>query len=364
MSKTLFPFFFLLFLAVAVVTAHITISPNVQFSFGCDPSLPLPQNCSGNYYFKTTLLNNDTPQYSFFDIKLYSNYSMWDNRMICRQTPFFQYVWTYPDIFNWECCNSNWQVNYTQCTIGDNHTLNYYDTNNCFFPNNLPPDNGTVSYCNYCSEDLYPTYGECFDNSTQTINWLDLNQPTCCDVTNLPTDCSIYTYPYNDTTYQACNSTSADIGTPNCRKVPLIGNRVREDCVVEIPTQYMNEGYKCFSLVKDKSSGQIVQVNPDQNRTYPVLESREYFTPLYNVVSFYYTAENLQPEKDYIVRMECSSPNRIIYSEYTINREYEDVSWVFYRIEWLKANASYIIGGVLVIIFISTIGFFILRLFK
>jgi hypothetical protein len=146
--------------------------------------------------------------------------------------------------------------------------------------------------------------------------------------------------------------------------VPSIGNRVREDCVVEIPAQYQNEPYKCFSIVKEKTSGQIVQVNPDQNRTYPVLESREYFTPLYNTVNFYYTGENLQPEKEYVVRMECSSLNRIIYSEYTINRQYEDVSWVYYRTIWLKDNLSYIIGGIILVVVILAVILFVKKIFS
>lgn len=362
MSKNRNSFFFLLFLAIAIVSAHITISPNVQFSFGCNPSLPLPQNCSGNYYFKATLLNNDS--YSFFDIKLYSNYSMWDNRMICRQTPFFQYVWNYTDIFNWECCYSNWVAHNTTCTIGDNQTLYYTDSNNCLYSSGLPPDNGTILSCNYCSEDLYPIYGECLDNSTQSINYYDLNQMTCCDVTNLTSDCNIRIYPFNETTYQACNSTSANIGSPSCRKFVELGNNIREDCVIEIPEQYRNESYKCFSIVKEKSTGQIVQVNPDQNRTNPVYEERAYFTPMYSTLNFYYTSENLQPEKEYIVRAECSSLNRIIYSEYQIERAYENLSWIYYRILWLKSNAPYIIGGAILLVFISGVGNFIFRLLK
>jgi len=356
MSKNLFPFFFLLFLAVAIVSAHITISPNVQFSFGC-PAGDFPKNCSGNYYFQVSNL-------TFFRIQLFDNRSRWDNRDVCRPLPFFQYVNDYPDIFNWECCVSNWVASYTPCSVGDDQQLYYTDTNNCMFPSGMPVDNGTTSSCNYCSESLYPTYGECNDNSTQSVDWIDLNQLTCCDVTNISTDCSIRTYPYSETTYQLCNSTSANIGTPNCRKVPQIGNNVREDCVVEIPAQYLNEQYKCFSVVKEKDTGQIVQVNPDQNRSNPVYENRQYFTPLYSTINFYYTGENLQPEKDYVVRVECSSQNRIIYSEYTINRQYEDLSWVYHRTVWLKDNSSYITGGIIILLLIVSFGFFIMRLFR
>jgi len=361
MEKKSFLFFFTLFLAIAFVSGDITISPNVQISFGC-PSGAFPKNCSGTYYFKETLLNNQSPQYSFHDIKIFTNYTMFDNRKICRTPPFFQYVFNYTDIFNWECCESNWVASNTSCTIGDNQTLIYTDTNNCLFPSSPPPDNGTISYCNYCSESLIPVFGDCMDDSQQSVNYFDTNQATCCDVTNLPTDCNIFTYPFNETTYQACNSTSANIGSPNCRKIPQIGNNVREDCVVEIPVQYKSKPYKCFSIVKDNETGQIVQVNPDVNRSRPVVESREYFTPMYGTLQFYYTGENLNPEKAYIVRAECSSPDSIIYSEYQIERQYQDLSWIGYRIIWLRANANYVVAGSLIVLIIGLILIAILRL--
>lgn len=357
-------FFFLFFLVLPLIFSDIIIEPDVLFSFGCEPDEPLTQNCTsgGNYLFKTILLNNETPPYSFSDIKLYRNYSVWDNNVICRNIPFFQPVWTYSDIYNWICCESYWVANYTPCTIGDNHTLIYYDANRCLFPTNIPVDNGTISYCNYCSEDLQVIYGECLDNSTQSVTWVDLNQFICCDVTNLPSDCSIRTYPYNETTYQFCKSKNAFIGTPNCRKNPKISDRIREDCIIEIPDEYKNEDYKCFSIVKEKDTGKIVQVNPDRNRTYPVLESRDYFKPLYNTINFYYTGQNLRPDRDYIVRLECSSSERFIYSEYEIKRDYEDISWIFYRIKWLKENTHYIVMGIIVLIILLLIFLLIVNL--
>jgi hypothetical protein len=359
MSKNQYTFFFILLIGIPLFVNAISISPNVQFSFGC-PAGNFPKNCSGNYYFEVSNL-------TFFRIQLFENKSRWNNKDICRPTPFFQYVYDYPDIFNWECCISDWVAHQTSCTIGDNQTLYYTDNNNCIFPSGLPPDNGSISFCNYCSESLYPTYGDCNENSTQTVNYIDLSQLTCCDITNLPTDCSIRTYPYNDTTFQACNSTSVNIGTPICRNNPELadtGQGSKEDCVIEIPAQYRNEAYKCFSIVKEKDTGQIVQVNPDQNRSNPVLESRDYFPSLYSMVNFYYTSENLIPEKDYVVRMECSSPNRIIYSEYPITRSYENLSWIYYRILWLKGNASYILGGIILFVLISVVALLIMKVLR
>jgi len=326
-KKTLF-FFFLCLIAFA--ESHVYVNPNVYIGYN-----------NVTFLFQ----NNNTPLW-FTQIEIWEDRIRYNKTDICITPPAFIYVYDYPDIFNFACCYNTWVANYTSCNTTDQQIKYYYDTNNCFFPNNLPVDNGTTVSCNYCSESIYPTYGECLDNSTQSIDYVDLNQLTCCDATNIPSDCSIRTYPYNTTTYQGCNSTNANIGLANCRKNPEISNRIREDCVVEIPEQYKNDNYKCFSIVKEKDTGEIVQVNPDQNRTNPVWENREFFTPLYSTINFYYTAENLEPEKEYLVRVECSSPERIIYSEYTIERSYENLSWIFYRIRWLIGNAQYIIGGI------------------
>jgi hypothetical protein len=341
MSKKLFcAFFFLLFLVFYV--RAISISPNVQFSFGCLAG-DFPKNCSGNYYF---LVSNLT----FFDIQLHSNYSMWNYRQICRPTPFFQYVMNYSHIFDWECCVSNWTASYTSCDPNDQQIKYYTDQNMCLFPTPPPADNGTIYYCNYCSEDIYPLTGECSENSTQTLSYVDLNKYLCCDVTNQTSDCSILYTPYNETTYQACNTTSANIGNLNCEKNPYMGTFKKEDCVAQIPDQYMNEEYKCISLVKTKDTNEIVQVNPQKNQTFPVVESREYFEPLYSRINFYYTSHNLIPEKDYVLRIECSSPNRIIYAEQPINRFYENLDWIGFRLQWAIANAGYIVAGIFLIV--------------
>lgn len=352
-NSTVF-FFVLAFVSLISIfnVKAISVSSDVQFSFGC-PVGDLPKNCSGNYKFEVDNL-------TFFDIQLYPTYSLWDLRPICKTLPFFQLVHTYPDIYADEC-SSVWVEQFTPCSVHDNQTKYYIDTMGYYDPLTLPLDNGTTVSCNFCSQDLIETLGVCSENSTQSISWTDYHQSICCDITNFISDCSIREYPFNETTIQTCNSTMANIGKPNCRENPQIGDNVREDCVVEIPTQYMNEDYKCLSLVKEKDTGYIVQINP-KNSTGSIYETKDYFTPMYSSLNFYYTGKDLQPDKEYIVRAECSSTNRTIYSEYTIQRGYEDLSWVYFRTVWLKNNASYIIGGGLLVIFIIVVGGFLLRL--
>lgn len=93
-------------------------------------------------------------------------------------------------------CIENWQPYYSLCTIGDNQTLLYNDTNACGTFNHVPVDNGTISSCNYCSPTWNVTYGECVAGS-QTADYDYTN--TCCSDTGLASDCTI---PANTT--QSC----------------------------------------------------------------------------------------------------------------------------------------------------------------
>lgn len=80
---------------------------------------------------------------------------------------------------------------YGTCNISDlapcNETL---DLNNCSYP--FPPLPSTFSgqACNYCSPDLDITYGECVaQTDTQWVYYLDNDWATCCNVTQIASDC-------------------------------------------------------------------------------------------------------------------------------------------------------------------------------
>jgi hypothetical protein len=328
----------------------IDVFPNVQFSFGC--TQPLPSNCSGNWYFKNEL--------NFTNVKLYQNASYFNDIGICLLPPFFKNVFDYPDIFNYFCnCTSNWVYTPSSCYTNDTLVKHYTDTNACYQPTNIPIDEGQVTTCNYCSSDIIPIYGLCQEDSTQQVTHVDLNKPSCCDVTGLLTDCGINHPPYNETSFQGCNATVANVGNFSCNPTPEMGNKDRQPCQANIPIQYANEPYKCNSYVTDKVTGEVVQVNPDSSAH--TLDSRDYFTPVHTKVDFYYTGKNLKPDKEYVVKLECASPTNVIYSEQPIERRYESMEWVTGRLLWVKNNVSNIIGGVLISILIFGVLFFIIR---
>lgn len=90
----------------------------------------------------------------------------------------------------YELCEENWQPYYTSCTIGDNHTLLYNDTNGCPNPVGVPADNGTVSSCNYCTLTYHTNDTVCIDYLVTTYPVYD-NFETCCNVTSIPEDCNL-----------------------------------------------------------------------------------------------------------------------------------------------------------------------------
>jgi hypothetical protein len=233
----------------------------------------------------------------------------------------------------------------------------------------LPANNGTNQYCNYCSENLIQILGECQITNNQTVDYTDNNYLTCCAVTNLSTDCSILTYPYNETTSQFCYFYSSDMGAIQCQNEPNFNVREKEYCLAHIPLNYSGETFKCISHVYDLLTNEILQTNPEYKEkpstVFNILgadaETREYFSPAGSIVNFYYTGKNLLPEHDYVLTIECSSTQRTLTSKMPFQMAYEDYEFVFFRTRWLMANASYIIGALVMILIIMFILFLIWR---
>ena len=263
---------------------------------------------------------------------------------------------------NYTClapCVEDWVEDAVVCLTDDTYLSTYTDQNSCNTTIDLPAQNGTYPYCNYCSENLVASYGTCLQNVTQSVDYLDLNYVTCCAVTSIGSDCSILTYPYNETTSQACiffNNTLSEI---ECQNEPNINVREKEYCLARIPNLYLNETFKCISYVRNYDTDEIMQTNPEyRERTQTFLEfgqdpeTREYFAPANALVNFYYTSKNLLPEQDYVLTIECSSQQRTLQSSMLFQMAYENYEFVFFRTRWLMANASYIIGGLLILILV------------
>ena len=265
-------------------------------------------------------------------------------------------------------CQENWVADAWSCSTSDDYFATFQDTNACGTFADLPATNGTYQYCNYCSEDLLQIVGDCEQTGLQTVDWYDDNYFTCCDITELTSDCSITFYPYNETTTQSCLFFNNTMGDIECQNIPNINKNEKEYCLAHIPNQYLNEEFKCIAFVTDLETNEIMQTTPEyRERSTSLLdfkkdpETREYFAPANALVNFYYTDKNLLPEQEYILTVECSSIERTLSSSMTLEMRYEDYEFVFFRTKWLMENAGYVIAGLLML-FITL--FVLLWIFK
>lgn len=253
-------------------------------------------------------------------------------------------------------CINVWNFNTSECHLNDSKQVLYYDSSNCTTKNNpyVPAINGTWISCDYCQEDLTFSDTACVEFYLNRT-WYDLNYSTCCAVTNLTSDCSILFSPYNETQNVYCGDFVE--GSFNCQDLPNFNVKEKEYCIAYIPTNYSNESFKCISYIRWNQ--EILQTNPEYKERVDSLitiwneeESREYFTDQNGIVNFYWTKKNLQPYYDYVLGLKCSSPQRILTSEKTLNIDYESMEFVFSRTGWLMGNWHYIIAGFILFILI------------
>lgn len=126
--------------------------------------------------------------------------------------------------FTVEDCPENWMPTYSTCSISDEQVLTYDDLNACGTTSDLPPDNGTISSCNYCTG----IYQETVNNCLKRYDWV--NYETCCAVTGLYDDCEI---PTNITECVGMHTSDdisgvtidalVEVGAEGIKYVPLIG---------------------------------------------------------------------------------------------------------------------------------------------
>jgi hypothetical protein len=103
-------------------------------------------------------------------------------------------------------CDENWTPIYSSCTIGDNQTLIYTDTNHCGTHDNVPLDNGTTSSCNYCT--LSESSHTICENSLYKTYYTNDNSASCCDLTGLPADCTLTANSTGASCYVSAHSSS------------------------------------------------------------------------------------------------------------------------------------------------------------
>jgi hypothetical protein len=224
----------------------------------------------------------------------------------------------------------------------------------------VPIDNGTWVFCNYCSENLFYVDSDCGNDLYINRTWYDGNFSTCCQVTNLTSDCSILYSPYNETQRIFCGQ--GEITLQNCTINPKFNIREKEYCLAVIPSNYSDEEFKCISYIEYQ--GEVIQTNPQYKKTSGSFigtavaeETRNSFDSHNGLVNFYFTKKNLYPAYDYTLGLKCSSPQRVLTATTPLYIDYDDVEFVFSRTQWFIRNWHYVIAGI--ILFILIVGLLI-----
>jgi hypothetical protein len=146
-------------------------------------------------------------------------------------------------------CTENWTVRNGSCLTNDSQLMYYVDENSCNTTTNLPPDNGTYTTCNYCSENITGPYNTTCNSSNQlTQYYVDNNYATCCAVTNISSDCDI-------------NNGSYDNQTLSCGSPPVLSLSFAS------PTPSNNSYVNGDETIKATATGDIVNITIRINGT-------------------------------------------------------------------------------------------------
>ena len=255
----------------------------------------------------------------------------------CSEIANFTYI-EYRNISycDWDNCSENWTVQYGSCLTNDSMVKYYIDLTFCNTTDGLHIDNGTYVYCNYCTEDItgpfyYPDYCR-WNNQTKIKYYIDVDYDTCCGVTLLFSDCSIFYVPYLNTTVN-CTYLQSEL-TVESESNPYLKERM--DLIGYINT---SPSTKCWSYVKKEN--EVLQTSPQRTAYSESLlfskeeESREYFNVENGLVNAYYRKENLIPQETYVLGLRCVLENgTIITGEQYITPVYEDFRRVTARGVW------------------------------
>ena len=253
---------------------------------------------------------------------------------------------------------------YDNCNVTDGlPCLNVTDLNQCGeVYNGSPSDFDT--FCDYCEEDLEVTYGTCPIEEQQTVDYVDNNQTSCCEVTSLLSDCSILTYPYNTTTNQSCVFFQQNF-TCNYDSEPFLQKKINVQCI--LPT---SEEYCC--VVNTFKNGELLSTSPEYNKPSENFfslgqeeETRNCFTTTNNLLNAYYKNDHLRTETDFVLSVECSKENstETLKSQMLITPIYEKSDWIVNVYVYIKENAIFVMAILFGLVIITGfIGYYIKRI--
>lgn len=250
------------------------------------------------------------------------------------------------------CDACDYNVTVGDCNTSDLRVVEYIGDGSA----NCTSYNSTQS-CDYCTPDWSVT-SECLSNNTEYRTYSDAN--SCYGVTGLYSDSCDYSYA-DCNQWINCSFLTLDFecGYDEHPLIELTGNRIFWYCTMnDVSTEY-----KCISYVKE--AGHTIQTNPQQKSYSTGLlsreqESREFFSAENGLVNPYFTTDNLKNNRTYIFGVECSSENGNIRTEQYVTPIYQDLDVIASRSLWLKDNTGYIVGGLIVVVFIFLIVYLVM----
>jgi len=256
-------------------------------------------------------------------------------------------------------CVEDWQSSTNNGSCSDNNTyqstLTYNDANTCGTFDDLPVDNGTITYpyCNYCDPDWLEHEGgihECQLNNTRFVEYFDNN--FCYAMTNLTEDSP----PIDEDSWVSCSYYHSDF---NCSisDEPYIRQKMEYTCL--LPTGSV---FECVNTVS-YGFDDILQVNPQKTERTEGglinikgnLESRESFTTNNGLLNAYFTDKNLVAETTFTITTTCSNGSNTIKHEKAITPKIKDLDKTPTWLLWGKNNATYIVILLLLLIVASLI---------
>jgi hypothetical protein len=250
------------------------------------------------------------------------------------------------------CDACDYNISYNSCNTSDQQIVEYIGDGSA----NCTSFNATEN-CDYCTPDWSIT-SDCLINNTEYRQYADSN--SCYGVTGLYSDSCDYEFDNCDA-WINCSFLDVDFecGYDQNPLIELTGNRIFWYC-----SMHNEANYQCISYVKQ--DGYTVQTNPQQ-KTFSIgllgkeQETREFFAAENGLVNPYFTTDNLKHNITYVFGVECSNEDGKISTEHYVTPLYENLDELAYRGVWVRNNIGYVIGGVIILIVIVFVIFWVIR---
>jgi hypothetical protein len=257
----------------------------------------------------------------------------------------------------------NWSMNYTPCNYNDTSIKYYDELSGCGSLSDLPSDNGTAVFCDYCMPSLTETIlSTCAYNGSEFVIesvYNDSNYSTCCAITGLFSDCPTDYAPFNDSIFTECVILQTDfmVMHPEYCEFDIDS---QDKCYMSINLNTTSE-YDCLTHVRTLEN-KLIQTNPPYTAKTDAIvhfrgseyEDRQFFTTKNGIANVYFTKEDLIfDNREYLWTIECSNGTDTLITDVMLEARYSDINAPTTRFKWYGENTTaLLLGGLFLLIFI------------